>query len=287
MPQLEQLKAEIKDEETLFGLASAFTEVSAAKIGVLKQKFEKNQSFFQEVSDLYRLVKASSNLPVTASKGVLAVAMTTNNRFYGVINLEVMKKFLGETADQNTARMVVGKIGVSYLQSIGFGGKIEKMVCKSDVPEMADLEKLLAMAKAHPKVLLFYPQFKTVYTQTPAVTDIAFSTLPSRSSGGAKEGGEELHFIFEPELPKIVEFFETQIRAILLQRVLLEMELSVTASRLQAMSRAQEHAREVLGQRRQQLTKKIQSQINARLLESLGRMKRPSFAEATEDLQWN
>ena len=92
MPRLDELKEEIKDEEALHGLASAFTEVSAAKIGVLKKKFEKNRGFYQEVSDLYRLVKSSSNLPATASKGVLSVAMTTNNRFYGVINLEVMKK---------------------------------------------------------------------------------------------------------------------------------------------------------------------------------------------------
>ena len=274
MPQLEQLKTEIKDEETLFALASAFTEVSAAKIGMLKQRFDKNQSFFQEVSDLYRLVKSSSNSPVTASKGVLAVAITTNNRFYGVINLEVMKKFLSETKDQSIARLVVGKIGSSYLQSIGFKEKIEQMVLERDVPKIADLEKLLETAKSYQKVLLFYPQFRTVYTQTPAVTDIGYSAPPLRSSERAKEGAEELHFIFEPELPKIVEFFETQIRAILLQRVLLEVELSVTASRLQAMSRAQEHAREVLTKRRQQLTKKKHSQINARLLESLGRIKR-------------
>lgn len=269
MPQLEQLRAEIQDEETLYGLASTFTEVSAAKIGVLKQKFEKNQGFFQEVSDLYRLVKASSDLPTTASRGTLAVAMTTNNRFYGVINLEVMKKFLSETKDQETARMVIGKIGVSYLQSIGLKDKIEKMVLEKDVPKIEDLKNLLETAKAHQKVLLFYPQFKTIYTQTPVVTDIAYSPTPTTQ----KIVAESFRFVFEPELPKIVEFFETQIRTILLQRVLLEMELSVTASRLQAMSRAKEHAREVLNLRRQQLTKRIQSQINARLLESLGRVK--------------
>ncbi len=270
MPQIEQLKAEIQDEETLYGLASSFTEVSAAKIGVLKKKFEKNQGFFQEVSDLYRLVKSSSDLPATASKGTLAVAMTTNNRFYGVINLEVMKKFLNETQEPNIVRMVVGKIGISHLQSINFKEPIEKMVLEKDVPKIEDLQKLLETAQAYQKVLLFYPQFRTIYTQTPAVTDIAFSPTPKTQ----KTVEETLRFIFEPELPKIVEFFETQIRTILLQRVLLEVDLSVTASRLQAMSRAKEHAREVLDQRKQQLTKKTQSQINARLLESLGRVRR-------------
>ncbi len=275
MPGLEQLKAEIKDEETLYDLASAFTEVSAAKIGVLKQKFEENQKFFQEISDLYRLVKASSNPPTTASRGVLSVAITTNNRFYGVINLEVMKKFLSETKDQDLKRMVVGKIGIGYLQSIGFKSEVEKMILKKDVPKIEDLEKLLQMAKAHQKVLLFYPQFRTIYTQIPVVTDIAYSPTESASGGPTAQQtmAQEQHFIFEPELSKIVEFFETQIRTILLQRVLLEVELSVTASRLQAMSRAKEHAREVLTQRKQQLTKKMHSQINARLLESLGRVK--------------
>ncbi len=269
MPQLERLKEEIKDEETLYGLASAFTEVSAMKIGMLKQKFEKNRSFFQEVSDLYRLVKSSNNPPATASRGVLSVAMTTNNRFYGVVNLEVMKKFLGETQDQGAKRLVVGKIGISYLRSIGFRAPFEPMVFPTDVPKISDLEKLLTLAPSYQKVLLYYPQFQTVYTQTPAVTDIAFSPTPEAQKTAAEE---ELRFIFEPELPKIVEFFETQIRTILLQRVLLEVELSVTASRLQAMSRAQEHAREVLSQRRSELTKETHSRINARLLESLSRV---------------
>jgi len=270
MPQLEQLKNEIQDEEALLALTGAFTEVSASKIGRLKQEFDENQGFFQEVSDLYRLVKASSSTQKTASKGALAVAMTTNNRFYGVVNLEVMKKFLNDTKNKKMALLVVGKIGSSYLQSVDFEGRVEKMVFRRDVPKIADLEKLLERAKAYQKVLLFYPQFKTIYTQTPAVTDIAFSPTPTVQ----KTVEETVHFIFEPELPKIIEFFETQIRAILLQRVLLEVELSVTASRLQAMSRAHEHAREVLVKRRQQLIKKRHSQINARLLESLGRIKR-------------
>lgn len=290
MPRIEELRKEIKDEETLHGLASAFTEVSAGKIGVLKQKFEKNQRFYQEISDLYCLVKSSTNTPVAASKRVLSVAMTTNHRFYGVINLEVMKKFLSETKGQAAERLVIGKIGISYLQSIDFRDKVEKMVLSTDVPKMVDLEKLLTLSQSYQKVLLYHPQFQTIYTQTPAVTDIAYNRVveerllgsPARNAretnsnrvGPTPATTSHVHFIFEPELPKIIEFFETQIRTILLQRVLLEVELSVTASRLQAMSRAQEHAREVLSQRKRQLTKELHSQINARLLETVGRVKK-------------
>lgn len=274
MPQLERLKEEIKDEETLFGLSSAFTEVSATKIGLLKRKFEKNKSFYQEISDLYRLLKSISGLAVPASKETLSVAMTTNNRFYGVINLEVIKKFLGEIQNREGRLLVIGRIGVSYLQSIGFKTPFEKMIFATDVPKITDLESLLKRFQTQQKVLLYYPQFHTIYTQTPTVTDIAYSPAPqSLGEEGQNSAPEDLHFIFEPDLPKIVDFFETQIRTILLQRVLLEMDLSVTASRLQAMSRSEDHAREVLTQRRQQLTKEKRSRINARLLESLGRSK--------------
>ena len=273
MRQLGKLREEIKDEEILHGLASAFTEVSAAKIGMLKKQFERNRSFYQEVSELYRLVKVSSNPTTTASKGVLSVAMTTNNRFYGVINLEVMKKFLNDTKDQQTDRFIIGRIGATHLQSVGFKPAFETMVFETDVPKISDLEKLLELAKPYRRVLLYYPQFETIYTQTPAATDIAYNRADETSTE-QKTDGEELYFIFEPELPKIVEFFETQIRTILLQRVLLEMELSVTASRLQAMSRAKEHAREVLFRRRRTLNKELHSRINARLLESIGRTRR-------------
>lgn len=269
MPQLEGLKEEIKDEKTLYDLASAFAEVSAARTGLLKKKFEENQSFYQEVSDLYRLVKFSAHLTEGASKGTLSVAITTNGRFYGVINLEVIRKFIAETKGRETERLVVGKIGIMYLQSIKFAAPFKTMLFETDVPQLADLEKFLEIAQPYQRVLLFYPQFRTIYTQTPAVTDIAYSPTPTVRQ--AVE--EELHFIFEPELPKIVDFFETQIRSILLNRVLLEVELAVTASRLQAMSRAKEHAETVLNKKRSELTKATHSLINARLLDSLSRVK--------------
>lgn len=269
MPPLERLKEEIKDEETLQSLASAFTEVSASKISRLKEKFEENQAFYQEISDLYRLVKYSGHLRPTASKKEIAIAITTNNRFYGVINLEVMRKFVAETQNRPTDRLVVGKIGVLYLPSIGFKEPFATLILKSDTPQLKDLEKLLEMAQPYQQVFLYYPRFQTLYTQTPAVTDITYSPTPE-----VKRAVEEtLHFIFEPELPQIVDFFETQIRTILLQRVLLEVELSVTASRLQAMSRAQEHAETALNQKKFALTKATHSLINARLLDSLSRVK--------------
>lgn len=270
MPQLEKLQKEIKDEETLHELASALTEVSTAKVGLLKKDFEENKGFYEEVSDLYRLVKFSAHLSESASKGVLSVAITTNGRFYGVINLEVMRRFVVETQKQETDRLVIGKIGAMHLQSIKFKAPFKTMVFETDVPKMADLEEFLELAQPYQKIFLYYPQFKTIYTQTPAVTDIAYSPTPEVRS--AVE--EELQFIFEPELPKIVGFFETQIRAILLNRVLLEVGLSVTASRLQAMSRAKEHAQETLVKKRQQLTKERRSLINARLLDSLSGAKK-------------
>ena len=75
-------------------------------------------------------------------------------------------------------------------------------------------------------------------------------------------------FIFEPEIGKILDFFETQVTNLLIEQTFLDSELSRTASRLISMDQAQSSADDYLSEQRTILAQAKKNIINAKLLET-------------------
>src|SRR3990167_6421107 len=89
--------------------------------------------------------------------------------------------------------------------------------------------------------------------------------------------GIDLDFIFEPELPDILDFFNTQVRTILFNRTMIETDLARTASRMLSMSGAHERAQFQIKNQRQQLDKRARLIRNAQLLETVAGMRKLRF----------
>lgn len=85
--------------------------------------------------------------------------------------------------------------------------------------------------------MVFYSKLKSLLVQQPTLTDI------SATSQKVILGGKgATHFIFEPELPKILSFFDSQITTLLLDETFLESEVGRTASRFISMDQAETEA---------------------------------------------
>ena len=104
-------------------------------------------------------------------------------------------------------------------------------------------------------------------SQTVARLDITYSPTPKVTPK------QEIHYIFEPELPKILSFFRTSIRSLLFARVILETELSRTATRLVVMDTAEKRAAESILSTQAQIQTSQQAMINRDLIETLFRRK--------------
>ena len=61
MSTVEEIRKELSDVETLKFMSEALLEISALRIKSFKSEFERNRSFFDEMSDLYDLVKVSAS----------------------------------------------------------------------------------------------------------------------------------------------------------------------------------------------------------------------------------
>jgi ATP synthase F1 gamma subunit len=270
MPTIDELKAELEDVTTMKFIASAFTEVAASRIQKIKNAFENNKQFYDEISYLYHLVQVSSAKTKAGSKTGgregrnLTVAITSNQRFYGNLNLNIMQSFLTETKGSDADLMVVGVTGCDYMDSAaGEGRKYARRTFAKDNPTPEETSKFLDDIKDYHTVLMYYPKFVTLMTQTVGKTDVT-----QAADIGGKVPEDEIYILFEPGLTQILEFFKRHLRAILFVRVMLESDLSRTAARLLTMSGAEERSNELTKVKKSQLRKIQLSIANAKLLET-------------------
>ncbi len=265
---------DLEDLETVQFVASALFDVSAEKIGRLRTAFEKNGVFYNDISDLYESIKHTAigrnDLPAAPPGEVrkIFVAFTSNVRFYGSVNTDVMVAFLERLATEPAVdAMIIGRTGKVFMEG-GDGEKSTKPMTylsfEADEPTKDEMQIFLDRVAAYDEVHVFYPSFVNVFSQQVASIDITHTA----EKGTPEPSGEEIDYIFEPELPQIIHFFETRVRYLLFQRVALESELARTAARLFAMNRAQDRVGEEIAKVRHIIRKDMESFNDLRLLES-------------------
>lgn len=272
----ETKKDELEELETIRFVTGALFEVSAENISRLRSSFEKNRLFYADISELYRLVKQTALLrgdikdkkTTTKVRGI-SVAFTSNSRFYGSINSDIMGTFLEHVRVTKRDCIVIGNTGKVFMDNYPEKDKVSYFSFKGDRPTEKEMRQFLKTVSEYDQVYVFHPSFINVFTQDISVLDITHTPQVNED-----DDIEKIDYIFEPELPKILHFFETRVRYLLFQRAMLESELARTASRLIAMSAAEERADESLRQVRFELRRSMDSFNDMRLLESFSAIKK-------------
>lgn len=275
MSVLSDLHNELEDNKTLRSIAAAFTEVNAYRIKKIRASFEKNYRFYKEITDIYHLIKetAASGAPPgepvkprLAGDKSLRVAVTSNSHFFGNLNRDVIDKFLVDARKTKDDLMVIGQTGISFSALKIPPSRFQSFRFKSDFPSREEIVSVINATRDYARVYLYYPQFVNMLTQKVYILDITQSAPPQKSAVA------NINHIFEPEVGKIVEFFEKQVRSLLFIRAMLETDLSRTAARLISMSGAEQRAEALIRQRGYIIGKFERSERNARLLETFSGM---------------
>lgn len=261
-------------------VAQTYGEIASLKMKKIRTEVEKNRLFFAEIAQVYRIVKLyaqQKGLITTKPKQTLSLLLTSNQGFYGGIDALVTRYFIDSTAKFPTDRVVVGKTGREYLREISYPSPFQSLEFKKDLPNPQELASLIQIINDYRQVLVFYPQLATALVQKAAVIDITQSFLSQTQNileQAARHIQKELdYFIFEPELPKILLFFDMQILNLLLQQTFFEAEVSRTASRLLAMDQAQREADKFIGDWKRLLSHIQKDQNNNHLLETFSSLK--------------
>lgn len=267
---IKEIDSAIEEGQSLKQIAQAYSEIANLKIKKIRAEVERNRIFFQEISKVYSLIKklaAKRKINILKPKKTVSIALTSNHRFYGQINSDLLEFFIATTARLDTDRIILGKMGIDAVKAQPADCNFQAVILKEDQPDTDELKMLVDLLKNYNQVLVFYSSMKSLLIQSPTVTDITATSTPD-----LQDNPDNLRFIFEPDLPKILEFFDSQIITLLLEATFLESELSRTASRFISMDSAESAANKFIGEHRVLKVYAKRNMDNNTILENLASM---------------
>lgn len=277
---IRQIDERLEEGQSLKLIAQAYSEIANLKIKRIRAAVERNRLFFDEILRVYGTVKAfaiKKKIVQIKSKKRLCILLTSNYRFYGNINSSLIKYFLGSVLSReflDVDKIILGKGGIDFFQTTKILPKYQEVILKEDMPTPSELLSLVNLSSDYNQVLVFHSKLKTLLMQQATTTDITAASLYlQRLQIKSLKGEDTLHFIFEPELPKILNFFDNQILILLLEQTFLESELSRTASRFISMDDAEKQANKFTKQFEKLKALNLRSFENNKILENYASLK--------------
>lgn len=241
---IKEIQEALEEGDSLRTIAQAYSEIANLKIKRIRSQVERNRLFFQEIFKVYALIKnlaIKRKVVVPKSKKTISIIITSNYHFYGSINSDLLEFFLNTAQKLNTDVILIGKAADDYFKN-NIPSNYHLMLLKTDQPDASELTNLANIIKDYNQVLIFHSRLKSLLVQEPMVSDITTSSSSDEKILNAKGEVDEFKFIFEPELSKIMAFFDSQILTLLLESTFLESELARTASRFISMDQAENEA---------------------------------------------
>jgi len=276
---IKEIEESLEEGESLKTIAQAYSDIANLKIKRIRAVVERNSYFFQEISQVYRLIKKLAEkrrVSYKKPKGIVSLILTSNYRFYGSINSDlirfftaVVKKINTDPAKGGTDIIVLGKAAIDYFKANKVFSNYQEILLKDDQPNAEELTNLINITSPYNQVLVFHSRLKSLLTQEPVVTDI---TATSTTTETDLTNPLNFRFIFEPELFKILSFFDSQILTLLLESTFLESELSRTASRFISMDQAENEANKFIDEYEKLASYTKRSMANNQILENFATM---------------
>lgn len=269
MSRVTELKKLLDEYEAAELTAGALQDISGLRMQSIRAQFDKNRAFYEEIRALYGIVQAhgrriGSEEQKAKKPRELFVAITSNKRFYGALIRDIIQALSTHLSQSPQGScLIVGSVGWQYFEQFGARKGARQMVLNDDSPTPQEFQTILKHFEGFDRIFVFYPKFINPFrqdvgiediTESPAVGPVTESTLAS--------------YLFEPEVPLILAFFDTQVRRVLFGRVLLEAELSRTAARLIKMEEAEGRAQKLVTEQRTRIRRETAAASNTQLLET-------------------
>lgn len=267
-------RKELEDINSIQVLSGVMRDLSVSRVQRLREDFQKNIDFYKEIEVFFNQVQSQVNQHHASvaselrKRPVANIAVTSNHRFYGALNKEVMDFFLSSW-NKAESHFVIGKTGQGYMEGDSRFKDCNFIFFEDDNPSRWEMQKLVSLAKGFSRAVVFFPKYRTPFHQEPTTMDIVHLTEKKDAEDKSLD-----QFIFEPDLPLIHDFFSTQVQYILIQRVMLETDLSRTAKRLVRMDSAEKSATEIYDEKKKELHANIQRQLDISLFESISGLKK-------------
>lgn len=266
MQTVKEIKKSIDDVEGLKLLASTYSDVAGTKLLMIRSTIEKNRQFVAELATVFHIIKTAAEKQKTtlirSKRGVANLVLTSNHRFYGGLENRLLDFFTTHLVLSRGDNYVTGRTGDLFLKDKTFLGDFKSCIFKKDLPTGEELDELTDQLLRYQTIRIYHTKMKSVLVQRPVITEV----------GGLADISAEVdprltYYIFEPEIERIVDFFDTKVTKVLLEQAFLEAELARTAARLVSMEQTQTKANTAIARERKNLVRAEASLANVRMLE--------------------
>lgn len=253
--QVDKLLSEL---ETLRLITQAFGEIASSRMKQTRDSVLTLREYLTGIDDIFddirrayalELAKIEAKKRGNKTEAVtllshngrnVAVLLSANTGLYGDILKKTFASFLEEVRQGQSEVTVIGKQGLVNFQSLAPGIPYTYF----DLPDHAytsdQLSKIIRHIVRYDEIHLYFGRFQNVLIQNPDRAVISSSVdLEKKPSGEAPR-----KFLFEPELEKLLGFFEIEMFGSLFEQVVRESNLAKFASRILAMDKASENIKE-------------------------------------------
>ncbi len=271
--QSEEVKEQIDIADMVRSLAQAYEEVAVMQMQKIRSSVLNSRRFYEEISKVYFEVKLayvaeilklrqqkrkslkgkenSKSLytfsTLTKNGKEVAVLLMPNERLSGNVGQLVFKEFIDYIEDfKETDIVVIGGLAKSYFDAYNYTPKGTKRnyeyfeMPKNTAPQ--DLKTIIDFIIKYEDVNLFHGKFINLVKQEATKSNITGEF----DYEGDKSKLEQRHYLFEPSLVDVLNFFEIQIFVYLLMQAFSESQLAKLGSRINAMELSTKNAEDLV-----------------------------------------
>lgn len=258
MSTITEIKEDLKTVSAVRNITKNYQEIANLKMKKIREHVFKNREFFKELINIHKRIKSArlNFLKNTAAmkgkiiyqkrkklKKTAIVVFSANGFLYGPLLLNIWKemtKYISQNREK-TDLIVVGRVGKHFAEKEKLGHKIFYFELNDDEPEEKNIVQLINFIMDYKKILVFHGKYESVINQTPTISEVSTEFLFEKETKPKTDSA--VSYIFEPSAEEILDFFETEITATLLNQTILEHQLSRYASRVMSMYQANENAK--------------------------------------------
>jgi ATP synthase F1 gamma subunit len=240
------------DELKLLGEVSlAFSQISSTRMKRIREEVLSSRDFQSSIYDIFKEVLASYAAQFKGRRGAarsakgekitflshngktVALFISANTGLYGDIVNRTFELFATDVRKGNVEVCIIGKLGLSMFQDAFPHVPYTYFDLADYGKDIKNLAKIISHIVQYERVQIYYGRYDNVVRQTPAKYDIS-AEVPIEG----EVGREITKYIFEPTLPEILGFFESELFTTLFDHSVYEAQLAKFASRMIAMDAA-------------------------------------------------
>jgi len=239
---MKALTSEINYLTDLGKIIKAYEEIAASRMQNIRNEVVKNREFTGQLNRIFYTVKNSykkelEKYKLSSARGkngkTARIFIAANTGLYGDMVYRIFNLFSEELKESPSDPVIVGRLGKTLFETTHRNQTFAYFEMPDREMILTEIKKIVDYLAPYETVFVYHGLFKNILMQEAVSTNISGDSLAIPA-----ERLPTRRLIFEPEIPKILHFFETEIFSGLLVHVIFESQLAKFSSRMAALEQA-------------------------------------------------